>query len=610
MDLKLSSNLFLGLQETNHLKNSLKTSGFEKILRETLQSTGIIRTDTAFTSLQVIGGSIGSISVKAGMAVDNNINIIDVPSNVVDAIAVPNDNITRYIVIKYSETVIEEGTINVQSDGVIVGTGTQFISRLRGLPNFASKIVFPTSTLNTSEYIIQAIQSDTLGSLNVAAGQIVAETNLKYAVVGTFTPGIAIPTNDKYPFITDSYTIEIRTNDTVVAGEEFVLAEVSFDGVTMTIVDRRLSDIFQYQEEFAGIESQTNLVAGIESIKYDSIKSSREKNLIKVGWGLDCLAADWTISTNTLTALAFKGGVWSDYTSMVSGDLNGWRVVFADGTNIKIITSINTGSEIELLLESQTAYPTTGDIVIVPNATIIELEISNVTNPTANNKLTFSASSRSATFLIEGGTQSIIKFRHVLGLKTNTAVIINNGSYLNETSFNDNGVQIASNTTAVVSGQVTPLVNVNNLYNRVPPGLIATWSGSLGTIPTGWQLCDGTNGTPNLRDKFLIGAGTTYAVSDVGGEATHTLITTEIPAHVHYGGMTDQGVSTQGDANITIVDVVENYAGSVGAGKAIGFAYGTDSGYDNIYLSNSTGSGDAHNNLPPYYALAFIQKIA
>jgi microcystin-dependent protein len=67
----------------------------------------------------------------------------------------------------------------------------------------------------------------------------------------------------------------------------------------------------------------------------------------------------------------------------------------------------------------------------------------------------------------------------------------------------------------------------------VPSGAILAWSGSIANIPAGFVICDGTNSTPDLRDRFIVGAGTTYAVDATGGANTVTLATTEIPGHTH-----------------------------------------------------------------------------
>ena len=53
--------------------------------------------------------------------------------------------------------------------------------------------------------------------------------------------------------------------------------------------------------------------------------------------------------------------------------------------------------------------------------------------------------------------------------------------------------------------------------DMVPIGGIIQWSGSIANIPDHYQICDGSNGTPDLRNKFVLGAGDTYAVNDSGG---------------------------------------------------------------------------------------------
>lgn len=75
--------------------------------------------------------------------------------------------------------------------------------------------------------------------------------------------------------------------------------------------------------------------------------------------------------------------------------------------------------------------------------------------------------------------------------------------------------------------------------SAVPSGVIVMWSGSYASIPSGWALCDGTNGTPNLLDKFILGvSGTNYTASQInvtGGNNSHTLSVSELPSHNHTG---------------------------------------------------------------------------
>ena len=117
----------------------------------------------------------------------------------------------------------------------------------------------------------------------------------------------------------------------------------------------------------------------------------------------------------------------------------------------------------------------------------------------------------------------------------------------------------------------------------VPVGGIIMWSGATNNIPSGWALCDGQNGTPNLQDRFIVGAGSSYNVNDTGGAASVTLTINQMPSHNHSYTMInfDQG----------------------SAGGASSYGQGTSS-----VSTGSKGGGQSHENRPPYYALAYIIK--
>lgn len=132
--------------------------------------------------------------------------------------------------------------------------------------------------------------------------------------------------------------------------------------------------------------------------------------------------------------------------------------------------------------------------------------------------------------------------------------------------------------------------------SMVPLGAILIWSGAIVDIPTNWQLCDGTNGTPNLRDKFIVGAGTTYAVGGTGGSASFT----------HTGG----GLHQHDTKDLSHAHVL-NFAPSVGGGavNAVVTPSATTTLTHPLHSTDGNHTHDGHP-LPPYYALAYIQRIS
>lgn len=94
-------------------------------------------------------------------------------------------------------------------------------------------------------------------------------------------------------------------------------------------------------------------------------------------------------------------------------------------------------------------------------------------------------------------------------------------------------VGIPSGPTAAAGTSTTQLATTAFVTAAIPAGVILLWSGSIASIPSGWLLCNGTSGTPDLRDRFVVGAGSTYAVGATGGATTVTLSTTNLPSHTH-----------------------------------------------------------------------------
>ena len=151
---------------------------------------------------------------------------------------------------------------------------------------------------------------------------------------------------------------------------------------------------------------------------------------------------------------------------------------------------------------------------------------------------------------------------------------------VNATNFTGNGSQL----TNIQAGQIVG----NSIFVQ---GMIILWSGAANAIPTGFVLCNGQNGTPNLSGKFVVGFDASngdYDVNDTGGAESVTLTVNQIPSHTHsYVGHTYPGSGPE-----------QNQSG--GPEDRTSFNVNKTTG--------STGSGQSHENRPPYYALCYIMK--
>lgn len=108
-------------------------------------------------------------------------------------------------------------------------------------------------------------------------------------------------------------------------------------------------------------------------------------------------------------------------------------------------------------------------------------------------------------------------------------------------------------------------------------GIIVAWSGTIANVPDGWALCDGTNGTPNLADKFIKSTLTPGTEHDIGGGYTHDhTVTTQSHGHGLAG------------------------APALAAGTFIGVLTTT---------ADPPGATNAVSHLPPWYKLAYIMKL-
>ncbi len=146
-------------------------------------------------------------------------------------------------------------------------------------------------------------------------------------------------------------------------------------------------------------------------------------------------------------------------------------------------------------------------------------------------------------------------------------------------------------------------------------GMIMLWSGSTGSIPSGWALCNGSSGTPDLRNRFVVGAGSTYAVNATGGSANavvvshnHTATVTDT-GHNHLTGNPDTGGGSYFGVSGASGGNAANRDSLIG-GLVNSNTYVTNTKTTGVTVTNSTtGASGTNANLPPYYALAYIMKL-
>jgi hypothetical protein len=163
--------------------------------------------------------------------------------------------------------------------------------------------------------------------------------------------------------------------------------------------------------------------------------------------------------------------------------------------------------------------------------------------------------------------------------------------------------------TAVEGTKTTQLATTAFVaQNAILSGMILMWSGAVASIPIGYVLCDGDNSTPDLRNRMVVGAGSTYDPDDTGGSADAVNV-----SHTHTGSTNTTGnhshtlphylvQAVAGNGNIDVDNEYQQW-------KALpGQSTSTTGNHAHSFTTASSGESGTNKNLPPYYALAFIMK--
>tara|TARA_B100001287_G_scaffold60683_1_gene48687 strand:- start:45 stop:1664 length:1620 start_codon:yes stop_codon:yes gene_type:complete len=302
-------------------------------------------------------------------------------------------------------------------------------------------------------------------------------------------------------------------------------------------------------------------------------------------------------STNQLTA---SGGFFGDLEGNVTATTISGTLQTAAQTNITSVGTL-TGLTVDgnLILDSTSNYihikgalydkdgqSGSADQVLVSTGTQVDWK--DTTSLTASNsqKITIAESDSNSDFPITFSAAPGQSGGNTL-LSDNQFTYNADSNVVTAGTFSGSGASLTSlNANNLNSGTVADArLSNSSLFVQ---GMIMMYNGS--SAPSGWAICNGQNGTPDLRDRFIVGTGSSYSLGNTGGANSVTLTTSQMPSHKHN----------------TTFDNKKYFPG----GGSTSINFGGAGGYpaDTFTMSNE-GGGQSHENRPPYYALMFIMKL-
>ena len=332
---------------------------------------------------------------------------------------------------------------------------------------------------------------------------------------------------------------------------------------------------------YTGMNSDGEFFIG--KVKFDSVTGKQ----IEVGVPIE--ASDGTTSVDLIYA---NNIIVNDQLDGSTASASFNKLIVSNDINIAgIITSTNT---------TQSSSCTTGAVVLAGG-----IGIGGNANICGNLTISEGLLDLTGTGGVSGDITSTGGHDGIFGIfnTTNSGIIVLSAK---NSSGSANGIISASNSSVKITGDldVTGISTASKFVGNgtIPVGGIIMWSGSVASIPSGWALCNGANGTPNLQDKFVVGAGVGYAVSATGGTKDAIVV-----AHTH--SLTG-GSATGTFLTSASVSQVNSGRQSGGANVVQSVSLTTGSGIVSYTSPTvvSEGSSGTNQNLPPYYALAFIMR--
>lgn len=386
---KINSNLFIGTAEWWRLQKQFDDWGFKRHIQANTKTYGLVKdiyvpeigeietADNFYVSK--INACNDKVSLNAGFIINKDGEYI--VNEEVRKIDIPGDSNWYWIKVKHRLSHEELGTVDVDAFGNLTGTNTEFTEIFRGQPNFPTKIRFENSQNgNVEDYEVVSVSGDTNA---VIQGDFTPETGLKFYVVGTFTPGYPVPTQDELIFQYDSFELQLipesfpNQTPPYAVDYEFFLARVKSNGTQILIEDKRNEWWRPWGEWWVDYLDRTldNPLIGVEGVQYTHKESVRDSNIMLMAWGMRFKSYTINPDQKKMSILIGNGGTFKDTSFFQNNDFNGWRVYAKNGSWKTIIDSQKSGTQIVLILDvlDPDDYGVSDELFIAPPYEEIEI---------------------------------------------------------------------------------------------------------------------------------------------------------------------------------------------------------------------------------------------
>lgn len=368
--LNISPNLFLEVNELNRLVKFLTDDGYKLLIRHLVKSYGIAQDDSNSYFKATTNGN-STITINPGVAFDENLDPIILREEA--TLTVTRSASKYWVVISRAVTNNEEGTVTVSALGALSGTGTEFTKVLRGQPNYPTKVQL-VSNVNTGEYEVVDVTSDTSATL---AGSFVAESGVKYQVIGTFTPGFQASEDNRFIYEYDSCALSLVESDTKpeVGDGEYIVASAEYDASgRLTVIDERLPYLFNNEN----VTSSGDVVSEKNSIAVLRRARLIDGNKLQLFWEFGVMVKRYelvTTSSNNIFNLLQYTSHFFGTDDIPNGVFAGWLLVNRENMKSVVIDN-NEGRSLYISkFDSDIIDANSNDFIIVPNYSEIEVEV-------------------------------------------------------------------------------------------------------------------------------------------------------------------------------------------------------------------------------------------